>query len=305
MLQSLYIQNYALINKLDIHLNKGLSIITGETGAGKSIIVGALSLISGQRADMSLVRDNTKKCIVEATFDIKAYRLQHFFEQYGIDYEDNTIIRREINPSGKSRAFINDSPFDSNTLKELGDKLVDIHSQHQNLNLKNNLFQLKVVDTLANHHDLLEHYKEIYKELQHFKKQYNSLKEDFEKNKADIDYYQYQFDQIDKAALKNGEQEDLENELNKLDHAEEIKTNLSKSSYLLNGEGETVLDLLKEINEALFSIKDFFPKVNDCSDRLNSSYIELKDLASEISMLNEEIEFDPQRLEEIRERLDL
>jgi DNA repair protein RecN (Recombination protein N) len=305
MIQSLSVENYAIINNLEIEFSRGLSIITGETGAGKSILLGALSLILGKRADTSILKDNTRKCIVEGTFDITEYGFQGFFDENDIDYDDFTILRREISPNGKSRAFINDSPVNLNLLSEIGLRFIDIHSQHQNLNLSNSQFQLKVIDCFSHSEDLLRKYQEVYNLFKDLSKEYQYLLEKSQQSQADLDYYQFQFNQLDIAKLKEDEQYELEQELEKLNHAEEIKNNLFNSVSLLSGEDNNVLNQLKDINSFINKIIKFYPDVAGYGKRLESSYIELKDVANELEMLKEKIELDPEKLEYINERLDL
>lgn len=305
MLKSINIQNYALINDLKIEWNSGFSIITGETGAGKSILLGALSLILGQRADTAVLLDRSKKCIVEAEFLVKDYDLQFFFKENDLDYEETTIIRREINNDGKSRAFINDSPVSVNQLKSLGLQLIDIHSQHENLNLSNHLFQLKVVDSVAQHKNLLASYQDLYASYKSAIKKYNELIEVAEKSKADYDYFQFQFNQLNEAKLREGEQEELENELDIINHAEEIKIHLSYSVSNLSGEGNSVLSILREIKGSNEKVSRFFTELASFTHRLNSTYIELNDLAREFELISDKIEFDPDRARQINERLDL
>ncbi|MFO7828561.1 MAG: DNA repair protein RecN [Bacteroidales bacterium] len=304
MLQSININNYALINELEIDFNQGLNIITGETGAGKSILMGALSLILGQRADTSVLKDKTKKCIVEATFFIKPYRLKSFFVDNELDYEETTIIRREIADSGKSRAFINDTPVNLSVLKDLSNHLVDIHSQHESLLLGDENFQMSLVDAFAGHHDLLIQYQAKYDEYNTVKNEYNRLVNNAAKAKSDLDYLQFQYDQLDALKLIDGEQEELEEELEKLNHAEEIKFNLSKAFQLLNEEEISVISNLKEAKNAVDSISKYLKEGADLTGRLESAYIELQDISNEIEQLNENIEYDPGRIEFIRERLD-
>jgi DNA repair protein RecN (Recombination protein N) len=305
MIQSLSVENYAIINNLEIEFSRGLSIITGETGAGKSILLGALSLILGKRADTSILKDKTRKCIVEGTFDITEYGFQSFFDENDIDYDDFTILRREINPNGKSRAFINDSPVNLNVLSELGIRFIDIHSQHQNLNLSNSQFQLKVIDSFSHSEDLLGKYQEVYYLFKDLSKEYQYLLEKSKQSQADLDYYQFQFSQLDIAKLKEDEQYELEQELEKLNHAEEIKNNLNSSVSLLAGEDNTVLNRLKDINSFINKIIKFYPYIAEHGKRLESAYIELKDIANELELLKEKVELDPEKLEYINERLDL
>jgi DNA repair protein RecN (Recombination protein N) len=305
MIQSLSVENYAIINKLEIEFSKGLSIITGETGAGKSILLGALSLILGKRADTSILKDKTRKCIVEGTFDIRDYGFQSFFDENDIDYDDYTILRREISPNGKSRAFINDSPVNLNLLSEISIRFIDIHSQHQNLNLSNSQFQLKVIDSFSHSENLLRKYQDMYFLFKDLTREYQHLLEKSQQSQADLDYYQFQFHQLEIARLKENEQNELEQELEKLNHAEEIKNSLNNSSGLLSGEENTVLSQLKDIQSFLNKIIKFYPDVGGHAKRLESTYIELKDIANELELLKEKVELDPEKLEYINERLDL
>lgn len=304
MLQSLKIKNYALIDEIHIDFSPGFITITGETGAGKSILIGALSLILGNRADTSVLKDETQKCFVEASFDISKYDLKTIFDANDIDYDTETIVRREISNKGKSRAFINDTPVNIKVLKELGDNLVDIHSQHQNLILKDNRFQLDILDSYAAHEHLVTDYKNHFYEYRKLKKQFEELKENAEKNKSDLDYYQFQYDQLEKMNLKEGEQEELENELETLNHTEEIKYNLSNAHHLLSNEENSILVQLREAADSVKKIEEFYPKVKDVGERMESTYIELQDLANEVDVMNENMEHDPERAEFIRQRLD-
>jgi len=304
MLVKLFVQNYALIRVLDIELENGLTIITGETGAGKSILLGALSLILGTRADSTVLLDKNEKCIVEGTFRIEEYDLNDFFIANELDYEPVTILRREINPAGKSRAFINDTPVTINLLKELGDKLIDIHSQHQTLMLSDNSFQLNVIDSFAGTAKLKAEYKTAWSAYMKLKKEYSSVKEKSDRNKSDLEYYQFQLNQLQDAKLKKGEQEELEAEQELLGHAEEIKLALSGSSDLLNGEGLSILAMLREVKLNIGKIKSFLPDGESLWMRTDSSLIELVDLAGEIDKLASTIEADPQRLALVNDRLD-
>jgi DNA repair protein RecN (Recombination protein N) len=305
MIQLLSIENYAIIDNLEIGFNKGLSIITGETGAGKSIILGALSLILGKRADISILKDKNRKCIVEGTFDIREYHFESFFSENDLDYEDYTILRREISPNGKSRSFINDSPVNLNILKDLGLKFIDIHSQHQNLNLGNSQFQLKVIDAYSKSEELLGNYREQFLLYKNLVKEYNNLSEKSQQSQADTDYYNFQYEQLNAARLKEDEQEELELELERLKHAEEIKSSLNNSAYLLDGDEKTILTSLNEIKSSIGKILQYYPDVTDLGERIESSYIEMKDIANELESLAERVDIDPKRLEAVNERLDL
>ena len=305
MLAKLFVRNYALIKELDVSLENGLTIITGETGAGKSILLGALSLILGSRADTSVLLDKSEKCIVEGTFRIEDYDLKDFFQLNELDYDHVTTIRREINPAGKSRAFINDTPVNLGVLKEIGELLIDIHSQHQTLMLQDNSFQLSVIDSFAGTVKLLQNYKASYSNYRKLKKEYTQLKESYDKNKADMEYFQHQLNQLNEAELKQGEQEELESEQEMLTHAEEIKIALSNSVDLLSSDESSVLTRLRECKSNLLRIRKFLPEGETLYSRTESSLIELDDLASEIDKLAASVEADPQRLNQINDRLDL
>ncbi len=305
MLKSLSIQNYALITNLEIKFSDGLSIITGETGAGKSIIMGALSMLLGQRADRSVLRDVERKAIIEGVFDIRSYNIKSFFKKYDIDYDDNTIIRREIMPDGKSRAFINDSPFNLNMLRELAIRLVDLHSQHENLDLGDNLFQLNIVDTLAGSLDKVAVYSRQFIEYKTLIASYQTINDQINKEQADKDYWQYQYDQLNQANLISGEQELAEQDLQAMEHSEEIKQSLLRAATILSDEEIAVLVQLKEVRECLSRISAHYPKAKDLTDRVNQTYIELKDLAAEMNRQSDSIDHDAEKLTYIKERLDL
>jgi DNA repair protein RecN (Recombination protein N) len=304
MLKHLSVQNYALIDQLEVEFSEGLTIITGETGAGKSILLGALGLISGSRADTQALQDKTKKCIVEASFNIKGYALKDFFKANELDYEETTAIRREINPEGKSRAFINDTPVTLSQLKELGDVLIDIHSQHQTLTLNGSEFQLSVVDAFAKHEEVLEEYRSDYKNYKTLEKQLNELIERESQAKKDLDYFQFQFNELEDANLKADEQLTMEQELETLNNSEEIKSGLSKAANGLNGGEQNLLTSLSEIKLLLASFAKFKPEINELSTRINSSYIELKDIANELENLEQDIVYDPKRIEDLTQKLD-
>jgi len=305
MLNHLSIENYALIEKLDIDFSDGLSVITGETGAGKSILIGALSLILGKRADTHVLLNKSKKCIVEGSFNIKNYGLDNFFKKHELDYENITILRREINKNGKSRAFINDTPVNLNLLKELGDKLVDIHSQFNTITLNDSNFQLAVIDNYINHNELINNYKEEY-----FKyiNQKNKLKELIEKEnqlKIDQDYFKFQFDELENARLIEGEQENIENELEILNHSEEIKSNLFKASQILNNDENNLINTLTEVNSLIHQLADYLENLKEIDERIVSNLIDLKDVADEIDKIENQINFDPAQIEKLNNRLDL
>jgi DNA repair protein RecN (Recombination protein N) len=303
MLQSIYIQNYALINELEIDFNKGLNIITGETGAGKSILLGALSLILGQRADTTVLKDKSKKCFVEAQFSIKKYKLKDFFKTNDIDYDDLTTIRREITNNGKSRAFINDTPVNLSVLKSLSESLIDIHSQHESLLLGDDHFQLGLVDSFANHFDVLDQYKKTYETYNSLNSEYNKLVNNADKAKSDLDYLQFQFNQIEEAKLVDGEQEELETELEQLNHSEEIKLNLSASTDLFSNEDTSVISGLNQIRTSINSVSKYLKEGEELSLRINSVYIELQDINSEVERMNELVEHNPERIEFVNDRL--
>ncbi|MGD0342381.1 MAG: AAA family ATPase, partial [Bacteroidales bacterium] len=256
MLVKLYVKNYALIKDLDVELEDGLTIITGETGAGKTILLGALSLILGSRADSSVLLEKDEKCVVEGTFRISDYDLSEFFTANELDYEPVAIMRREINPAGKSRAFINDTPVTINLLKELGDRLIDIHSQHQTLMLHDNLFQLNVIDSFAGTSKLIDEYKAAYNNYRALAKEFDGLRQKADRNKADLDYFLFQLNQLEEAKLRKGEQEELEKEQEMLSHAEEINLGLSSASNLLSSDNASVLLLLREAKAALSKIAE-------------------------------------------------
>jgi DNA repair protein RecN (Recombination protein N) len=304
MLVKLYVQNYALIKDLDVELEDGLTIITGETGAGKSILLGALSLILGSRADTSVLLDKNEKCIVEGTFRIEGYDLAEFFEVNELDYEPVSILRREINPAGKSRAFINDTPVTLNILRELGENLIDIHSQHQTLMLQENNFQLNVIDSFTGSSKLLEEYRRIWHNYRVLRKEFSEARENADKNRADLEYYRFQVNQLDEARLVEGEQEELEKEQELLSHAEEIKLGLTTASGLFSSENISIVALLRDAKNTLAKIREYLPQGDEIMKRTESSYIELNDLAFEIEKLADSIDADPQRLMLINDRLD-
>jgi len=305
MLTRLRIQNYALIRELDVDLRPGFSIITGETGAGKSILLGALSLILGQRADSSVLKDKSVKCVVEAVFRVDGLGLEELFLANDLDFDNFVIFRREINPAGKSRAFINDSPVMLKTMQDIGIRLIDIHSQNQNLELNNQAFQLMVVDICAGNQELLVTYKENYKDFRKLISDLAEAESMAEKSKADLDYFQFQFDQLYKAALTENEQELLEKELEILTHAEEIKAGLSNVSELLNGENISALIQVKTSIGLITKLNNFLPDAKGLSQRLESLYVDLKDVADEADSIGEKVEYDPDRIGSINERLDL
>ena len=306
MLQAIYIQNYALIDKLDIDFTPGFSVITGETGAGKSIILGAIGLLLGQRADVKAIKKGATKCIVEARFRIATYGLEEFFTENDIEYdEEECILRREVSANGKSRAFINDTPASLSQMKILGEKLIDVHSQHQNLLLNKEGFQLNILDILAQDEQQLTDYQQSYRE---YKQVCHDL-EDFiaqaEKSRQDEDYIRFQLEQLEEANLQAGEQISLEQEAETLSHAEDILAGLYKAGQLMDGDENGTLALAKECIQTLQNVSKVYPPAKEWLERLDSCYIELKDLSREISGSQEAVEFNPARLDFVNERLNL
>lgn len=305
MLQQLYIHNFTLIDKLDIHFSSGFSVITGETGAGKSIILGAIGLLLGNRADARLVKAGTDKCIVEAHFDISRYDMQQFFIDNDIDYEpDDCIMRRELRANGKSRAFINDTPVSLTTARELGEQLVDIHSQHQNLLLQKDDFQLSVVDIIANNSKELQQYRTTYREYSDTKAALKKLEEQIAANRANEDFLRYQAKELADANLVAGEFSELEQEVETLSHTEDIKTALYSADEALSNDNVGIISSCKSAISRLSTITEVYPPVRELADRLDSAYIELKDIAHDISSLADNVDYDPQRLEVASSRLD-
>lgn len=305
MLAKLTISNYALIDKLTVDFHEKLNSVTGETGAGKSIILGALGLILGNRAELSILKDNEHKCIVEGTFNVGDYNLSPFFENYDLDYDQVTILRREITPSGKSRAFINDTPVNLKGLRELGLQLIDIHSQHQNLELVNQKFQLELVDSIAKSGNVLLSYQQIFSKFQKKKRLLEELKITSEKANADLDYLQFQFNQLEEADLKENDQTKLEAELAKLSHSEEIKSVLKQAVRLLDDEQLSVIQNVKQSQKSIENIRNYILEAPDLAKRLQSSFLELKDIVEEVGYLAENIEFNPLRIDTINERLNV
>ena len=305
MLKQLYIKNYALIDLLDIELYPGFSVITGETGAGKSIILGAIGLLLGQRADSKSIKAGAEKCIIEAHFDLTRYNMDAFFEENEIEQDaEDTIIRRELTSAGKSRAFINDTPVSLSMLKEFGEQLVDVHSQHQNLLLQKQDFQLNVVDIIANDQKELTAYQQTYSELQAAKHQLQTLKDDIERNRQNQDFLQFQYEELENAHLMEGEQEELEQQSETMEHAEDIKTALYEADNALYGEQTGAVSQLRTAQNALNSISQVLPKAGNLTERLEGCRIELKDIADEVSTLLENTDFDPSELDHVNDRLD-
>lgn len=305
MLHSLYIQNYALIEQLDINIDSGFSVITGETGAGKSIILGAIGLLLGQRADVKSIRTGASKCVIEARFDISAYGMQPFFEENELEYEAECILRREVSVSGKSRGFINDTPASLVQMKELGEQLIDVHSQHQNLLLNKEGFQLNVLDILSHNDEILCAYQGFYREWKQVQQDLAELVAQAQRDRADEDYIRFQFEQLEEARLVAGEQEELEQEADTLNHAEDIKAGLYRVGQMLHSDEGGLLSGLKECLNTMHGLQSVYPVADELVERLDSTYIELKDIAQEVAGKEEQIEFNPARLDEVNERLNL
>ena len=304
MLQSIYIQNYALIDTLDINFNTGFSVITGETGAGKSIILGAIGLLLGQRADIKTIKSGETKCIVEAKFNISSYNMESFFKENDLEFDSNDcIIRRELYASGKSRGFINDSPASLAQMREIGEQLIDVHSQHQNMLLNNEEFQMNVLDIIANDEKELGKYSDIYHQYKETAKRLADTIAKAEKEREDEDYIRFQLQQLDDASLKEGEQEELENEAEMLAHAEEIKSNLFKVSNMMAEDDMNMLIAMKESILTLQNVSKHYPATSEWAERLNSCFIDIKELSHEISNAQEEVEFNPSCLEFVNDKL--
>lgn len=303
MLQSLYIKNFVLIKELDLNFGRGFSVITGETGAGKSILLGALSLVLGARSETKFISEGHDKCIIEATFEIGPYQLQSFFEENDLDYSDTCILRRELHRSGKTRQFLNDSPVNASVLKTLSSLFIDIHSQHENLLIKDSKFQLQVVDTFAQNQALLAKYQDVFGQYKQTTQQLEESIALSEKAQSESDYLQYQFDQLEKAHLKASELQELEAENEVLEHAHEIKSTLYQVESLLQNE-RGVVSLLKEAESKLASIASYADEYNQWTNRIAEAYIDLKDLASDINHAAERIEANPAQLQANEERLD-
>ncbi|MCD4769589.1 MAG: DNA repair protein RecN [Bacteroidales bacterium] len=303
MLNRLYVRNYALIKELKLDFDRGLTIITGETGAGKSIILGALGLILGNRADSAALFSKREKCIVEGSFAVTD-KMAHFFELNDIDFQPATIMRREITVNGRSRAFINDTPVTLELMKELGSLLIDIHSQHQSLMLGDNSFQLGIVDSFADHFELIEQYAVIYRKFREIEKEYNGLKERSDQDNADLEYFTHQLEQLDESGLIEGEEKELEAERELLEHAGEVHESLASAGRIICGEDHAVLNRLIEAKRLLERISQFMPQSDKMDERLESVIIELNDLGNELEVKAGNIESDPLRLEKISGRLD-
>ena len=306
MLKQLYIKNFTLIDELDMMFHPGFSVITGETGAGKSIILGAIALLLGQRADSKQIKSGAERCIIEAHFDLSHYDLLPFFKENDIDYDaEDCILRRELTAAGKSRAFINDTPVALTAIKQLGQALLDIHSQHQNLMLREEDFQLSVVDIIAKDDKVLAEYQNAFGEYTKAKKRLEQMQSDIERNAENEDFMRFQLNELREANLSEGIQEELEQEGETLSHVEDIKGALFTAESLIGGESDrTVVESIKEASRALTGITDVYADAAELAERLDSCAIELKDIAQDLSQKAEDVEFDPQRLEDINNRLD-
>ncbi len=305
MLKHLYIKNFTLIDELDISLYEGFSVITGETGAGKSIILGAIALLLGQRADSKTIKQGAEKCVIEANFDLARYHMQQFFDENDIEYDaGDCIIRRELTSAGKSRAFINDTPVALSMLKELGDQLMDVHSQHQNLLLNKQDFQLEVVDIIADDEMQLSKYQSTYNEYVKVEKKLGEMMLTIERNRENRDFLKFQYEELENAKLLEGEQEELEQRCETMEHSEDIKSALYTTDNALSAEQVGVIQSLRSSLSALRSIESVYPEVSELIERIDSSYIDLKDISQEISGLLESVDFDPAELAQVNSRLD-
>lgn len=305
MLKSLSIKNYALIDSLSIDFSSGLNILTGETGAGKSILLGAIGLIIGQRADMLVLRDKNEKCSAEGVFDVSNYGLHDFFTENELDYDDITILRREITPQGKSRAFINDTPVNVRVLHDLGLKLIDIHSQHQNLDLNEKGFQLLIVDLVAGNNEIWKSYSSLFRNYQLLQHKLNEVLELSRQSKKDLDYYEFQYNQLAEAKLVAGEQAELEALLETLTHAEEIRASFGQAYQVISEDERSVLTLIKENLTSIGKLRSVMPEAEQIYSRLESVYLELKDIASDSFAIEDRTENDPEKIQTINQRLDL
>ena len=305
MLKHLYIKNFTLIDELDIEFHEGFSVITGETGAGKSIILGAIALLLGQRSDSKTLKQGADKCVIEASFDLSRYGMDDFFAENDIENDpEDCIIRRELTASGKSRAFINDTPVQLSMLKELGEHLVDVHSQHQNLLLNKQDFQLGVVDIIADDATALSQYQQTFRQCQNIKKELDELQENIERNRQNLDFLQFQCSELTQAALVEGEQEELEQRSETMSHSEEIKSALYETDNALSAEQTGVVSALHSSMSALKGISRVFPAVEELSQRLESCYIEVKDISQDVSRYLDDVDFDPSELDAVNNRLD-
>ena len=305
MLKQLYIRNFTLIERLDMAFNGGFSVITGETGAGKSIILGAIGLLKGQRADSKLIKRGSEKCVIEAHFNLSRYGMEQFFEDNDVEYDaDDCIVRREITAAGKSRAFVNDTPVPLSVLKELGEQLIDVHSQHQNLLLGKQDFQMEIVDIIADDKDLLDNYRKAYDDYREKLRQLDDLQKRISSNKANADFLLFQYEELDRANLVEDEQETLEVQANQMSHYEDIKTALYQADNAMSAEGTGVTENLRTAINALHSIEDVMPVAGELASRMDADFIDLKDIADELEGQLDKVDFDPKELDSINDRLD-
>ena len=305
MLKQLYIRNFTLIERLDMTFNGGFSVITGETGAGKSIILGAIGLLKGQRADSKLIKRGSEKCVIEAHFNLSRYGMEKFFNDNDVEYDaDDCIVRREITAAGKSRAFVNDTPVPLSVLKELGEQLIDVHSQHQNLLLGKQDFQMEIVDIIADDKDLLDNYRKAYGDYREKQRQLDDLQERLTSNKANADFLLFQYEELDRANLVEGEQETLEVQANQMSHYEDIKTALYQADKAMSAEGTGVTENLRTAINALHSIEGVLPMAGELASRMDADFIDLKDIADELEGQLDKVDFDPKELDSINDRLD-
>ena len=305
MLKQLYIRNFTLIERLDMTFNGGFSVITGETGAGKSIILGAIGLLKGQRADSKLIKRGSEKCVIEAHFNLSRYGMEKFFNDNDVEYDaDDCIVRREITAAGKSRAFVNDTPVPLSVLKELGEQLIDVHSQHQNLLLGKQDFQMEIVDIIADDKDLLDNYRKAYGDYREKQRQLDDLQERLSSNKANADFLLFQYEELDRANLVEGEQETLEAQANQMSHFEDIKTALYQADKAMSAEGTGVTENLRTAINALHSIEGVLPMAGELASRMDADFIDLKDIADELEGQLDKVDFDPKELDSINDRLD-
>lgn len=307
MLTQLYIKNFALIDTLDMRFKPGFSVITGETGAGKSIILGAINLLLGQRADSKQIKKGSEKCVIEAHFDLSRYGMKPFFDENDIEFDaDDTILRRELTKTGKSRSFVNDSPVPLSTMRMLGEQLIDIHSQHQNLMLAKEDFQLKVIDIIAQNGKQKNDYSKAFSKLADARKAVAKAQRDIEQSMANEEFYRFQYKELENANLASGIQEQLEAEQEKLSHVEDIKGSLYKADAMLSGNGDSgILETTREVAKELNILKEIFPDITEVAERMDNCYIELKDIAQDISSDADSIEYDPERLKQISDTLDI
>lgn len=305
MLKQLYIRNFTLIERLDMTFNGGFSVITGETGAGKSIILGAIGLLKGQRADSKLIKRGSEKCVIEAHFNLSRYGMEKFFNDNDVEYDaDDCIVRREITAAGKSRAFVNDTPVPLSVLKELGEQLIDVHSQHQNLLLGKQDFQMEIVDIIADDKDLLDNYRKAYGDYREKQRQLDDLQERLTSNKANADFLLFQYEELDRANLVEGEQVTLEAQANQMSHYEDIKTALYQADKAMSAEGTGVTENLRTAINALHSIEGVLPMAGELASRMDADFIDLKDIADELEGQLDKVDFDPKELDSINDRLD-